>query len=145
MPPLMPTNVPAPLAQISALPLPQYGPCIQPSAVNPPPHISSFILQLYLIPLQPSVLCAYAAPPPPPPPPLYILLQGRGEPLPPPSAVRAHAPLLSALLTQPVEPPLQPSAVNPSPLPQILALPPQRYVLPLQSLFMRSPPPPLSF
>ena len=55
-----------------------------------------------------------------------------------------HAPLLSAFFPQRVEPPLQPSAVNPPPLPQILAFPLQRDVPPLHPLFACSNPPPLS-
>ena len=60
---------------------------------------------------------------------LLILLRspsrfkGEADPLPPPSAVRAHAPLLSALHPQQVKPPLQPSAINLPPLPQILDFP----------------------
>ena len=77
-------------------------------------------------------------------PPLSVSLQGRGGPHRPPSVVRADAPLLSALIPQKVEPPLQPSAINPSPLIQILALPLQLNVPPLQPLSARAPPPPLS-
>ena len=58
--------------------------------------------------------------------------------------MRAHDPLLSALLPQQVEPTLQPSAVNPHPLPQILAFPLQRDVPPLHPLSVCAPPPPLS-
>ena len=76
------------------------------------------------------------------PPPLSVSIQGRGGPPPPLSALRAHAPLLSALLPQQVEPPLQPSAVNPPPLPQILASTLQRDVPHLQPLSVRAPPPP---
>ena len=56
----------------------------------------------------------------------------------------AHDPLLSALLRQQVDPPLNTSDVNPHPLPQILAFTLQRYVLTLQTLSACSPPPPLS-
>ena len=79
-----------------------------------------------------------------PPPPRSVPLQGRGGPPPPSSAVRAHAPLFSALLPQRVEPPIQPSAVNPPPLPQLLSVSLQQDVLPLQPLSVRDPPPPLS-
>ena len=54
---------------------------------------------------------------------MYLLLHS-----PPPSDVHAHAPLLSDLLPQRVNPPLHPSATNPPPLPQLLALPLQRGV-----------------
>ena len=118
VPPLMPSNMPAPLAQISALPLPQGGPRLQNSAVIPPPLISALLLQLDVIPLQPSAVRDATTPPP-----LSLSIQGRGGSPPPTSAVHAHAPLLSALLPQKVDPPLQPSAVNPPPLPQLLALP----------------------
>ena len=65
---------------------------------------------------------------------IYILIQGQDGPPPPPSAVRAHLPLLSAFLPQQVDPPLKPSAVNSPPLPQILAFPLQLDVPPLQPL-----------
>ena len=39
MPPLLPSNLPAPLAHVSALPLQQVGPHLQTSAVNTPPPI----------------------------------------------------------------------------------------------------------
>ena len=55
-----------------------------------------------------------------------------------------HAPILSALLPQRVEPPLQPSAVNPPPLPQVLAFTLQQYMPPLQPLSACDPPPLLS-
>ena len=63
---------------------------------------------------------------------------------PPTSAMRAHAPLLSTLLHQRFETPLQPSAVNPPPLPQILSFPLQQYVSPIQPLSVCAPPPTLS-
>ena len=93
MPPILPSNVPAPLAQLSTLPPKQGGPRLQTSAVNPPPHISDFILQRDMLPLHYSYVRAA-------PPPLSISIQGRGHPPPPPSSVRAHATLLSALLPQ---------------------------------------------
>ena len=124
VPPLLHSNVPAPLAQISALPLQRGGPHLQTSAVNPPPTISAFLLQQYVLPLQSSAVRAVPhPPPPPPPPPLSVSIQGRGEQPPPHSAVHAHAPLLSVLIPQIVEPPPQLSAVNPLPLPQILSSP----------------------
>ena len=43
--PLLPSNVPAPLAHISALSLQQGGPRLQTSAVIPPPLISVLLLQ----------------------------------------------------------------------------------------------------
>ena len=58
--------------------------------------------------------------------------------------MRADYPLLSALLPQRVEPPLQPSAVNPPPLTQLLALPIQQDVPPVQTLAGHDPPHPLS-
>ena len=45
VPPLLPSNVPAPLAQISALSFQQGGPRLQTSAVIPPPPISALFLQ----------------------------------------------------------------------------------------------------
>ena len=57
---------------------------------------------------------------------------------PPPSVMRDHAPLISALITQGVEPPLQNLAVNPPPLPQFLALPLQQDVPPLQPSALRA-------
>ena len=42
---LLPSNVPAPIAQISALSLQQGGPRLQTSAVIPPPLISALLLQ----------------------------------------------------------------------------------------------------
>ena len=134
MPPLMPTNVPAPIAQLSALPLRQGRPRLQLSAANPPPQISDLLLQQDVLPLHPSAVRAAT-------PPLSVPLQGQGGPTPPASAACAHAPLFSALLTQRVKPPLQPSAVNPPPLPQISALPLQRVVLPLKPLAACAPPP----
>ena len=73
--------------------------------------------------------------------------KGETDPPPPSSAVRAHAPLLSALPPQKVNYPLQPSAVNPPPphLPRILALPIQRDVPHhLPSAVCADPLPPLS-
>ena len=93
----------------------------------------------FLFSLQLSAVCDA-----PTPPPLSVSIQGRGGPPPPISAVRAHAPLLSALYPQRVEPPLQPSVVNPPPLPQILAFPLQRDMPPLQPLSTCAPPPPIS-
>ena len=63
---------------------------------------------------------------------------------PPPSSVRAHATLLPAFLSKKVEPPIQNSAVNNPPLPQILALPLQQDVpnLPPPAV-CDAPPPPL--
>ena len=77
-------------------------------------------------------------------PQLSILIQGQGGPPPLPLSVCAHAPLLSAFPPQLVKPPLQPSAINPPPLPQILAFTLQRDVSPLQTLFACAPPPLLS-
>ena len=108
----------APLAQNSALTLQRGGPRLHTSAINTPPTISALLLQRDMLPLQNSAIRAAASPPL-----IYVSIQGRGGPPPPPSAMRAHAPLLSVLLPQRVEPPLQPSAVNPPPLPQILTLP----------------------
>ena len=69
---------------------------------------------------------------------MYLLLQS-----PIPSAVGAHATMISALLPQGVKPPLHPSSINPHPhpLPQILALPLQRDVPPLQRLDVHAAPP----
>ena len=97
------------------------------------------LLHQDVLPLQPSAVRDA-----PTPPQLSVSIQGRGGPPPPTSAVRAHAPLLSALHPQIVEPPLQSSVVNPPPLPQILALPLQRDVPPLQPLSTCAPPPPIS-
>ena len=60
--------------------------------------------------------------------------------------MRAHAPLLSAFPFQQVEPPLQPSDVNPPPPPltQLLAFPLQQYVPHLWPLSVCAPPLPLS-
>ena len=63
---------------------------------------------------------------------LSVLLQGQGGPPTLASAVRAYAPLISSLLPQRFEPPLQPSNV-PTPLPQIPALT-------LQPLALNPPP-----
>ena len=75
-------------------------------------------------------------------PPLSVSIQGRGGPPPPNSAVHAHDPLLSDLLPQRVDPPLQPSAVNPPPLPHTLAFPIRRDVPPLQPIYVCAPPDP---
>ena len=59
--------------------------------------------------------------------------------------MRAHAPILSALLTQRVRPPLQPSAVTPlPPLPQSLSFPLKLDMLPLQPIVAHDPTPPIS-
>ena len=92
-----------------------------------------------MLPLQPSAVRDA-----PTPPPLSVSIQGRGGPPPPTSAVRTNALLLSALHPQQVEPPLQPSVVNPPPLPHILAFPLQQDVPPLHPLSMCAPPPPIS-
>ena len=92
-----------------------------------------------MLPIQPSDVRASSSDPP-----LSVLIQGRGGPPPPPSAVHAHAPLLSAFLPHQVEPPLQPSAVNPPPLPQILAFTLQQDMPHLQPLYTYDPPPLLS-
>ena len=52
-----------------------------------------------------------------------------------------HDPLLSALLPTGVNTPLQPSSVNPPPLPQILDFSRQRDVPPLKPLSVCDPPP----
>ena len=151
VPPLLPTNVTAPLAQLSNLLLQQGGPYIQPSNTNPSPKISALILQRYMLPLQPSAV-RYVSPL------ISVLLQGHGVLPPAPSDVCAHAHLLSASLTQRVKIPIQPSALNNLPFPQILALPLsmrtglyhisdlplQQGVPPLQPLAVRDTPP-LSF
>ena len=69
VPPLLPSNVPAPLAQFSALPFQQRGPRLQTSAVIPPPPISALLLQRDVLPLQPSVVRAA-------PPPISVSVQG---------------------------------------------------------------------
>ena len=92
---LLPSNMTDPLAQLSALPLQRGGLRLQTSAVNPPALISALLLQRYFLPIQPSAMRADA-----PPPLLYVSLQGRGEPPPPPSVMHAHPPLLSALIHQ---------------------------------------------
>ena len=89
VPPLLPSNVPAPLAYISALSLQQGGPRLQTSAVIPPPNISALLFQQYWLALQPSVMRDA-----PTPPPLSVLIQGQGRPPPPTSAVHTHTPLL---------------------------------------------------
>ena len=141
-PPPLPSAVRTHAPLFSAM-LPQrVKPPLQPSAVNisPVPHILTLPLHRYVLTFQP--LSARA-----PHPRLSVSLQGRGEPPLLYSAVRAYVPLiyalilrqgvplrytsaetapltlLSALLTQQVEPPLQTSAVNPPPLPQLPALP----------------------
>ena len=63
---------------------------------------------------------------------ISVFLQWLGGPPPSRSAVRAYAPLLSALLPQKFDPPLQPSNVS-APLSQISALP-------LQPLALNPPP-----
>ena len=131
MPLILPSNVPDPLAHISALYLQQGGPRLQNSAVNTTPPISALSLQLYVLTLNSSDVSAAAHTPP-----LSVLIQGWFRLPPPPSAVRTYAPLLSDFIPQQVEPPLKPSAVNPPPLPRILAFPLQRGVHPLQSLFV---------
>ena len=55
--------------------------------------------------------------------------------------MREYAPLLSDLHPQRVEPPLQSSAVNPPPLPQILELSLQRDVPLIKPLATHAPPP----
>ena len=79
-----------------------------------------------------------------PPPPLSVSIQGQGGTPPPNLAVHANSPLLSFLPPQWVDPPLQPSAVNPPHLPQILAFPLQQDMPPLQPLYTCVTPPPLS-
>ena len=76
-------------------------------------------------------------------PPISVSIQGRGRPPHPTSAVHSRAPLLSALLHQQVEPLLQPSAVNPPPLPHILAFPLQQDVPPLQPVYACASPTPI--
>ena len=95
MPPILPSNVPAHLAQISALPLQQGGHRLQTLAVIPPPLISALLLHRDVLHLQPSAVRDA-----PTPPPLSVSIQGRGGPPPPNSAVCAHAPLISALFPQ---------------------------------------------
>ena len=77
VPPLLPSNMPAPLAQLSALPLQQGGPRLHTSAVNPPPPISALLLQQDVLPIQPLAVRAD-----PTPPPLSVSIQGRGGPAP---------------------------------------------------------------
>ena len=110
--------MPVPLDQSSALPLQQGDPRLQTSAVIPPPLISALLLHRDVLPLQSSAVRDASTPPP-----LSVSIQGLGGPPPPTSAVRAHDPLLSTLLPQRVKPPLQPSVINPPPLPHILAFP----------------------
>ena len=116
MTPLLTSNVPYPLDQISALPLQQGGTNLQTSAINPPPQISDLINQQDVLPLQPSAMRDAV-----PYPPLSVSIQGRDGPPPPPSDVRAHAPLISALIPQRVKPPFQPSSVNPPIISKMLA------------------------
>ena len=54
VPPLMHANVPAPLDQLSDLPLQLGGPGLQTSSVNPPPPISALLLQQELLNLRTS-------------------------------------------------------------------------------------------
>ena len=63
VPPLLTSNITAPLAQLSALNLQQGGPHLQPSAVNTPPQISAFLPQQDVLPLLPSAMRADATPP----------------------------------------------------------------------------------
>ena len=107
--PLLPSNMPAPLSQISAFPLQRGVPRLQTSVVNPNPPISALLLQQGVLPLQPSSMRAADAPPP-----LSVSIQGRGRPPPPPSAVRVRAPLLSALLPQLFDSPLHPKCKSSS-------------------------------
>ena len=146
---------------LSALLPQQVKPLLWPSPVNPPPlpQILALSLQRDMPTLQPLVARA-------PPPPIYVLLQGRGKtplinstvrsyvpllsillfwtgvPLRQPLAEPAPLPLLSALLPQQFEPPLQPLSVNPPPLPQISALPLQLDTPPLQPSAVHAPFPP---
>ena len=76
-----------------------------------PPRPPSLILQKRAITLQLLVLNT-------PPPLIDVLLQGQGKTSPSTSAVRTYAPLLSALITQRFEPPLESSNVT-DPLHQI--------------------------
>ena len=92
--------------------------------------------QQVVLPLKPSDVHDAA---PPAPPPLSVSLKGRFRPPPPLSAMRVDAPLLLALLPQQVDTPLQPSAANPPPLPQFLALPLQLDVPPLHPLSACAP------
>ena len=139
--PILTSNVPAPLDHISSFPLQPGGPCLQPSPVNPPPQISALIFQLDVLHLHHSVVRASDDPDPPP---LSVLLQGQGRPPHPPSDVRTDASLLPVLFPQQVESTVQPSAVVPPPLLQLLALPLQQDVPPIHPLYVRSPPPLLS-
>ena len=86
VPPILPSNVPAPLAHISALPIQQVWYRLHTSAVIPPPLISASLLHRYVLPLQPSAVRDA-----PTPPPLSVSIQGRGKPPPPTSAVHAHS------------------------------------------------------
>ena len=98
-----------------------------------------------MLPLQPSAFSLQpSAVRSPPPPLLSASIQGGGRPPPPHSSVHAHDTLLSALLPQQVDSPLQPSDVNTPHLPQLLAFPLQRDVLTLHPLSTCAPPPPLS-
>ena len=132
-------HVPALLDQISSLPLQRGRPRLQTSAVNSPPSISALLLQRYLLSLHISAVRAIDALPL-----LPVLIQLRGGPPPTPSALQSRAPLFSALLPQRVKPPLQPSALHPPPLPQILAFSLQQDVPILQPLSTCAPSPPLS-
>ena len=71
--------------------------------------------------------------------------KGEADPLPPPLDVHDHVPLLSALHPQRVEPPLQPTALNPPPLTQLLVFTLQRDLPLLQTLSACDPLPPLLF
>ena len=62
VPPILPSNVPAPLDQISVLSLQQGGPSFQNLAVIPPPPISALLLQQYLLAIQPSAMCVAPTP-----------------------------------------------------------------------------------
>ena len=91
-----------------------------------------------MLPLQNSAIRAAASPPL-----IYVSIQGRGGPPPPPSAMRAHATILSAFLPQQVDSPIQYSDVNPPPIPRLLAFSFQRDVPLLQPLSACALPPTL--
>ena len=73
VPPLLPSNMPATLAQLSALPLQLGGIRLQTSSVNPLLPISALLLQQEVLPLQSSSVRAD-----PRPPSLSVSIQGRG-------------------------------------------------------------------